>query len=100
MDAEQIQGSYFEKTDGSLEEKMLPLFTRPLWLEKAKKHPVFFTHFYLQITWFSNKIKLFVIVLHPFHPYRFGMIAVIDLMVHWQPYVNATLKLYQKPVKN
>jgi hypothetical protein len=39
------QGFYFEKTSGSLKAKMLPLFTRPPWLEKAKKTSCFFHAF-------------------------------------------------------
>jgi len=36
-------------------------------LKKAKKHPVFFTHFCIRLTWFSDKIKPFVIFLHTLH---------------------------------
>jgi len=48
----EITGSYFEKTDGSFEKtdgslkaKMLSLFTRHPWLEKAKKTSCFFHAF-------------------------------------------------------
>jgi hypothetical protein len=55
------------KYTGTLKAKMLPLFTYPPWLKKDKKHPVFFKHFCLYLTWFSGKIKPIVIVLYTFH---------------------------------
>jgi len=54
------------KHTGLPKAKMLLLLLALCSLKKAKKTSCFFTHFCLQLTWFSSKIKPFVIVLHTF----------------------------------
>jgi len=49
--------NYFEKTSGEKDNKMLTLYMRHPWRIKLKKHPVFFTHFIIFLTGFSDKIK-------------------------------------------